>query len=45
MPPYGYVWGGEWESGYTAKGQELSRSRATLKLAQEQNVSDRWEKT
>lgn len=33
----------EWDSGYTAKEQTLGRSRATVKLALEQNTSEQWE--
>ena len=34
---------GEWDSGYTSKEQKLGRSRATIKLALEQNTLEKWE--
>lgn len=32
-----------WDSGYTAEEQRLGRSRATIKLALEQNTFEQWE--
>lgn len=33
----------EWDSGHTSEKQNLDRSRATIKLALEQNISEQWE--
>ena len=35
----------EWDSGYISEEQKLGRSRATIRLALEQNTLEQWEKT